>query len=90
MSDNSGGGKSTLVQSPQKSRAPIATGTSSKGFVRNSKKDVMTAGDFNFKAPKPEVKTSYAPPPVNPYPEIGRNDNCGCGSRKKYKKCCLG
>ena len=22
-------------------------------------------------------------------PTIGRNDPCPCGSRKKYKKCCL-
>jgi len=26
---------------------------------------------------------------VNPYPHLGRNDRCGCGSGKKYKKCCL-
>lgn len=29
----------------------------------------------------------------NPYlalPKAGRNDPCGCGSGKKYKKCCLG
>lgn len=25
----------------------------------------------------------------NPYPELGRNDICCCGSGKKYKKCCL-
>ena len=25
----------------------------------------------------------------NPYPKLGRNDLCGCGSGKKYKKCHL-
>ncbi len=34
------------------------------------------------------------PPPVETVrrkaPKIGRNDPCPCGSRKKYKKCCLG
>ena len=25
-----------------------------------------------------------------PSPKIGRNEPCGCGSGKKFKKCCLG
>jgi uncharacterized protein YecA (UPF0149 family) len=25
---------------------------------------------------------------VSPYPVVGRNDPCPCGSGKKYKKCC--
>jgi len=35
------------------------------------------------------------PPPAaplavrNPYPNVGRNDPCPCGSGRKYKKCCL-
>ena len=33
-----------------------------------------------------DVKDFFAePPPV----VVGRNDNCPCGSGKKYKKCCL-
>jgi len=24
-----------------------------------------------------------------PYPKVGRNDPCPCGSGKKFKKCCL-
>jgi len=34
----------------------------------------------------------YLEPPVMPVraePKIGRNDQCPCGSGKKYKKCCL-
>ena len=27
--------------------------------------------------------------PKNTYPNANRNDNCPCGSEKKYKKCCL-
>ena len=27
--------------------------------------------------------------PIRTEPKIGRNDACPCGSRKKYKKCCL-
>lgn len=29
-----------------------------------------------------------APPAVNPYRGVGRNDPCPCGSGKKFKKCC--
>ena len=25
---------------------------------------------------------------VNPFKDIGRNDNCPCGSGKKFKQCC--
>ena len=35
--------------------------------------------DGNFVQPKPTTK-----------PLIGRNDLCPCGSKRKYKKCCLG
>lgn len=28
--------------------------------------------------------------PVTPHDPVGRNDPCPCGSRKKYKRCCLG
>ena len=89
MSDNTGGGKSTLVQAPQRTSAPVQTGTKSGGFVRGAKKKVMTAGDFKFKNDSPPAVGSYAPAPKNPYPLLQRNDVCGCGSKKKYKKCCL-
>ena len=32
---------------------------------------------------------SAAPPAVNPFRGVGRNDPCPCGSGKKYKNCCL-
>ena len=25
----------------------------------------------------------------NPGPKIGRNDPCPCGSRRKFKRCCM-
>lgn len=28
-------------------------------------------------------------PYVRPFPKVGRNDPCPCGSGKKYKKCCM-
>jgi uncharacterized protein YchJ len=28
--------------------------------------------------------------PVRAAPQVGRNDPCPCGSRVKFKKCCLG
>ena len=27
--------------------------------------------------------------PTKPWPKVGRNEPCPCGSGKKYKKCCL-
>lgn len=90
MSDNTGGGKSTLVQAPQKTAAPVHKGTSGGGFIKGAKKkQAMTAGDFNMPSkPKPESGRSGTPP-KKPYPELTRNDLCGCGSKKKYKRCCL-
>lgn len=85
------GGKSTLVQAPQKTSAPISTSTKGGGFVKSQKnKKVMTAGDFQMATvPKASVKSSYAYAPENPYPKLTRNDKCGCGSGIKYKKCCF-
>lgn len=36
------------------------------------------------------VNNGPAPPAVNPWRHVGRNDPCPCGSGKKAKKCCLG
>jgi uncharacterized protein YecA (UPF0149 family) len=30
-----------------------------------------------------------APDPIKVTEKIGRNDQCPCGSGKKYKKCCI-
>ena len=53
--DSAGGGKSTLVQAPQKSSAPVQTGTKSTGFIKGRKKASahMTAGEFKFKNKSP-------------------------------------
>ena len=32
--------------------------------------------------------TVDAPPAGQKVPKVGRNDQCPCGSGKKYKKCC--
>jgi len=92
MSDNTGGGKSTLVQAPQKTAAPVHKGTSGGGFIKASrKKKAFTMGDYQMPSkPKTEVKkSSLSAAPKNPYPKLTRNDLCGCGSEKKYKRCCL-
>ena len=92
MGEDSGGGKSTLVQAPQKSSAPIRTSTVGGGFIKNQKsKKGMTAADFKFKndSPPPSTTSSSAGAPKNPYPKLHRNDKCGCGSGEKYKRCCL-
>ena len=85
------GGKSTLVQAPQKSSAPIQTGTKQNGFVRSSKNKGTTAGEqlsHLFNKPQSAYKIQYGDAPDHPYKTLTRNDKCGCGSGVKYKKCC--
>ena len=43
------------------------------------------SGDGGFEDDGGEVEQPY----VNPFRDVGRNDECPCGSGKKYKKCCL-
>ena len=43
------------------------------------------AGPSVLSAPKEEAKTQ---PVRREEPKVGRNDDCPCGSGKKYKKCC--
>ncbi|WP_425444138.1 SEC-C metal-binding domain-containing protein [Thiomonas intermedia] len=33
------------------------------------------------------ASAALATPQENPYPKVGRNDPCPCGSGKKYKHC---
>ncbi len=39
-------------------------------------------------APEPEVPKEVFIPVRREAPKVGRNDDCPCGSGKKYKKCC--
>ncbi|MDA1229904.1 MAG: SEC-C metal-binding domain-containing protein, partial [Planctomycetota bacterium] len=39
-------------------------------------------------APEAGEEGKPIPPIVNDSPRVGRNDECPCGSGKKYKKCC--
>jgi preprotein translocase subunit SecA len=72
----------------------------SPGFVGSLWK--ITATEHDVAAPIPESKVdelqTNAPeageegkttaPIINAGPRVGRNDDCPCGSGKKYKKCC--
>jgi hypothetical protein len=43
-----------------------------------------------LKKPGKEAKKKpFQPATPDPYPGVGRNDPCPCGSGKKFKKCCL-
>ena len=44
--------------------------------------------DLQTNAPEAGEEGKATPPIVNDSPRIGRNDDCPCGSGKKYKKCC--
>ena len=89
MGEDTGGGKSNRVQAPQKSSAPVRTSTVGGGFVKGAKKKgQMTAGEFKFKNSSPPAKHGGTVTQQK-YPLLHRNDLCGCGSGKKFKKCCL-
>ena len=49
--------------------------------------------EFSEQAPQTQQTLRAAPKATGgqakPYPGVGRNDPCPCGSGKKYKKCCL-
>jgi uncharacterized protein YecA (UPF0149 family) len=40
----------------------------------------VTGSSVEFRRPKAQGPSSHA--------KVGRNDDCPCGSGKKYKKCC--
>jgi len=49
---------------------------------------------YRFQESKPEIVNSPAQsqpiPTVRSAPKVGRNELCPCGSRLKFKRCCLG
>lgn len=38
---------------------------------------------------RPSSHTASLPGPSRPSAKVGRNDQCPCGSGKKYKRCCI-
>lgn len=84
-----GGGKSTLVQAPQKQKGPGRTGASQTGFTKGRKKaGAMTAADFKMEKGSPPARHGASVPKLK-YPNAQRNEACLCGSGKKFKKCCI-
>ncbi len=51
--------------------------------VQESKVD-----ELQTNAPEPGEEGKATAPIINAGPRVGRNDDCPCGSGKKYKKCC--
>jgi len=49
----------------------------------------VDSGDFIEEKPIKQEKIEPRVEPVTPRNKTGRNDFCPCGSKKKYKKCCL-
>lgn len=59
--------------------------------------DIITLGDFSITHKDGNTKMSFGVPPYESIdyvkrindskPKVGRNDDCPCGSGKKYKKC---
>jgi preprotein translocase subunit SecA len=60
--------------------------------IQLSRPDVLAAGGVTAEpappaAPKPEIQIPKSPQ-RRELPKVGRNDNCPCGSGKKFKSCC--
>jgi uncharacterized protein len=54
--------------------------------------DEGAGDDFEIEADEPlleDLPFQNGTPYINPLRDVGRNDQCPCGSGKKYKKCCL-
>ena len=47
---------------------------------------MLNPAPFNFVEPKSNKKNTTV---INTEKQIGRNDNCTCGSGLKFKKCCM-
>ncbi|GHC47870.1 protein translocase subunit SecA [Roseibacillus persicicus] len=57
-----------------------------QGQVAQSNMSVTTNIPEDIKPDKPELKLNL--PKRRPTVKVGRNDNCPCGSGKKFKSCC--
>ncbi|MCA9036038.1 MAG: preprotein translocase subunit SecA [Planctomycetaceae bacterium] len=44
--------------------------------------------EYQTSGPEPGEPNKAIQPIINDEPKVGRNDQCPCGSGKKYKKCC--
>lgn len=53
------------------------------------KVDAAANGQFDPVSYAEYMKNAKTKPIVRDYKKVGRNDDCPCGSGKKYKKCCL-
>lgn len=56
--------------------------------LSDSMQDHMIKGDLNQEAIMPNAFVPRKKQIVKDY-HVGRNDDCPCGSGKKYKNCCL-
>ena len=72
----------TLATHMQRAGVDVKDKNAVQAWIEKNKKDIE-AGKFN-KAPEGEKVKTYE----KTGPDVGRNDPCPCGSKKKYKKCC--
>ena len=59
------------------------------GFFGAKGKEKIRIPEPTSKGPETPPTASGPPAPVSAAPKVGRNDPCPCGSKLKYKKCCL-
>lgn len=59
-----------------------------RGDLALTNKDGKTTLSFRIPSIECIDFVGQKPPILRPFPKVGRNDPCPCGSGKKYKKCC--
>jgi len=59
------------------------------GFFGMKRKEKTRIPEPSSKEPSAPQAASTPPTPISAAPKVGRNDPCPCGSKLKYKKCCL-
>ena len=67
--------------------SPTGAASQNTNSARNNGADNYYDDDYSDKDNAASLSQKQAP--AEKYPGTGRNDNCPCGSGKKYKKCCL-
>ena len=78
------------IDNRQKKQVQMRAASAPKkgGFFGGKGKEKTRIPDSTKDSDAPET-VSPPPAPLPAEPKVGRNDPCPCGSKKKYKKCCL-
>ncbi len=73
---------------PRNARADLPENRQMEGSALHPTSSLPTAGEVGQEQSGESVRGRRQVTVVREQPKVGRNDQCPCGSGKKYKKCC--